>query len=347
MDPTVSVIIPVFNNAPYVRDAVQSVLKQTYGNFECLIFDDGSTDGSIDIVRKLAEADPRIRHFTEGHRGMTAWLNRGIELARAPYIARMDADDISLPTRFAKQVEYLENNPACVAVGCQAEIIDPEGDVIGPWIRPRSHEEIDAHHLAGQGAGLIHPSIMMRREVLRGIGGYRTQFVVAQDFDLLLRMAEVGRLANLPEVLLHYRSHESSVSTQKYVLQAEMTRSALADAGVRRRVDIAMPPAPHPPPPMKNAKVTLRMHWATTAIREGYGGAARKNAWMAVRRAPLTAAPWSVLVDSLAVAPRSGTRRVVRALAATWLKLLQSRDSLRRGVRKQLGRTPVFWRLVR
>ena len=143
MTPRVSVLVPSFNAAPYVAEAIESVVGQTYRDFELLILDDGSTDGTLDICRRHAERDDRIKVIEGEHHGHTWWLNHGLEIARGELIARMDADDVSLPMRLAKQVDFLDRNRSCVAVGCDIITIDSDGDVVGTVRHPTAHDEID------------------------------------------------------------------------------------------------------------------------------------------------------------------------------------------------------------
>jgi glycosyltransferase involved in cell wall biosynthesis len=197
--------MPVYNAQAYVRQATESILNQTFGDFEFIIINDGSTDDSRKILEELARRDARIRLVSRPNTGYTKALNEALGMARAPYLARMDADDISLPDRFEKQLEYLRAHPECVLVGSRILTIDPFGS---PLYEPRHklvHEAIEAELLAGVGWAIVHPASMMVREVVDALGGYRPEMEPSEDLDLFLRLAEKGKIANLPEVLLHYR----------------------------------------------------------------------------------------------------------------------------------------------
>src|SRR5262249_36170786 len=144
------------------------------------------------------------------------WLNEGMRAARGEFIARMDADDVSLSQRFDRQVEYLRRQPDCVAVGCDMLMIDPDGDPLSKVTHDVEHEAIEANLLTG-GLGVIaHPASMVRRSALLAVGGYREEFESIEDFDLWLRLAELGRLANLPEILFKYRLHHANVTLTNF-----------------------------------------------------------------------------------------------------------------------------------
>ncbi len=240
--PRVSVLLPVFNGERYLAQAIDSILKQTFRDFELLVLDDGSVDGSLAIAREAAAKDARIRVVAGEHRGLVDGLNSAVTIANGELIARMDADDISSPDRLVKQVRYLDAHPECCAVGCPAMRIDPDGLAISPWPVPESHAEIDAQHMSGLGGGILQPTVMMRKSSFLQIGGYRAEFKYgAEDYDLFLRMAEIGRLANLPEILLQYRLHFKSVTVTRHAEQLPAARRALEDAKSRRRITEPLP----------------------------------------------------------------------------------------------------------
>ena len=182
--PLASVLLPVFNAERFVCQAIQSVLTQTFEDFELLLLDDGSTDRSPEIIRDVAAHDCRCRIVMGPNRGLIATLNNGILLARAEFIIRMDADDISRPNRFTKQIEFLQRNPQHVALGSRLELIDPEGLPICEIIDCYSHEQIEAALLT-LGVAIPHPASSIRRSALVRIGGYRAEYVHAEDRDSL------------------------------------------------------------------------------------------------------------------------------------------------------------------
>jgi len=296
--PTISVVMPVFNGAAYLGNAIESVLAQTLGDFELLVFDDGSTDETPVVLASHERRDSRIQVLRRSHRGLTPLLNEGLHLARGRFLARMDADDLCLADRFARQIAYLEEHPECVAVGAQVIAIDSDGDPLYRTSFPITHEEIDYRHVRGKSGQIAHPLLMARTDVLRAIGGYCEDFSVAQDFDLLLRLAEVGRLANLPRVLLKYREHPRTISQQHRERQLEAVREALSRAWKRRSMTV--PPEPllidQPGPETVWEK---ELQWTGQALGCGYRRSARKHAWRAVRAKPISRSAWRLLGQAL------------------------------------------------
>src|SRR5205814_1483469 len=157
---------------------------------EFIILDDGSSDRSFHIIQEYAERDERIRLFPLEHQGYVNLLRRGLAMCRGEFVARMDSDDISMPTRFEKQIAYLREHPDCVAVGSRVQLIDPYGSPIEVPPHKLVHEEIDAELLSGIGWAMVHPVVMFRREPMVRVGGYRDGLDISEDFDLFLRLAE-------------------------------------------------------------------------------------------------------------------------------------------------------------
>lgn len=286
--PRVSVVLPVYNAEAYLESAVRSVLDQTFQDFEVLLMDDGSSDGSLGILQAFARQDSRCIVHTRENRGLVATLNEGIGYARGELIARMDADDLCLPERFERQVAFLDQNPDCVALGTSAWLIDAEGDRIAERFLPRTHGEIDQAHLRGEGGAIYHPAVMIRASSVRSVGGYRQEYRHAEDFDLFLRMAEIGTLANLPEVLFCYRIHLTSVGIAQRAAQVESTRLALADTWLRRGLagDPPRPEAPAASTASPVLGVCRRLGWWA------YQGGTPKVAWKYVRKI-WSLEPWS------------------------------------------------------
>lgn len=237
-NPAISVVMPVHNGEKYLREAVDSILSQTFQDFEFIVIDDGSTDQSTDILNEYARKDARIRLISRENRGVAKSLNEAIALACGAYVARMDADDVSLPQRLEKQLDYLEANPDCVLLGAEVLMIDAQGWPIAKGRHVYSHCDIDEQLLRGDGGGLTHPVVMMRTGVVRRIGGYKQEFVTGQDLDLFLRLAEAGRIANLPDILLKWRQHPESINHTRYLTWGEMKKMALSAAAKRRNLDL-------------------------------------------------------------------------------------------------------------
>jgi glycosyltransferase involved in cell wall biosynthesis len=217
--PKVSVLMPVYNGSRYLCEAIDSILGQTFADFELLVIDDGSTDDSAAIVH--SHTDGRIRLLSNnGNRGLVYSANRGLDMARGEYVARMDCDDISLPDRFARQVCFLDRNPDVGICGTHIEIF---GD--RQWINRYPVDDAAIRCELLFGTALAHPSVMMRSSLFRESGlRYENRFAnVAEDYDLWVRASQYTRLANLPRVLLRYRWHDSQTSVRK---EAEQRQSA-------------------------------------------------------------------------------------------------------------------------
>ena len=202
IQPEISVVMSVYNGQEYLRLAMDSILGQTFGEFEFIIVDDGSTDASMDIIRSYGDA--RIRVIRQQNTGIAGALNNGVNAARGKYIARMDADDISHPDRLRLQYEYMEKNHSVDIIGTQAYMINEEGDVIGKKTKPVSSYVIAK--AIEYACPIIHPTYLARKEVYKELGGYREKFPPAEDYDFLLRAIDAGKkLENLDKHLLYYR----------------------------------------------------------------------------------------------------------------------------------------------
>ena len=223
--PRISVAMAVYNNALYLAEAIESILRQTFADFEYLIVNDGSTDASGAIIDDFARRDPRIRAIHQPNRGLVASLNRLIAEARAPLIARMDGDDVALPERFARQLAFLDANPDYGVVGTSTHDIDGAGR-LSPNIdyHPLTHESFLAS--LEHGPWLCHPSVIMRTDLVRAVGGYRAAYRHCEDYDLWLRLAERTRLCTIPDRLLHYRRTDDQVSSKH--AEEQLTGAAIA-----------------------------------------------------------------------------------------------------------------------
>jgi len=289
----------VYNCERYVAEAVESILGQTFTDFEFIIIDDGSTDRSLSILRRFAQRDGRIRLVSRGNRGLTRSLNEGLGLARGEFIARMDADDISLPERLERQVEYLRAHPECVALGCRLYLIDPDGDPLMEEPRPTTHEDIMQMLLRGSGA-IPHPGAMIRRTDLCAIGGYNEEFKAAQDLDLWLRLSERRQLANLDEVLVRYRMHFGSVSVGSRQVQVSFAERAVREARLRRgQTPERLPLALSPPRSRRDTPLEMQRRWAWMALGAGNVKTARKHARRVLMQAPWSKESWRVMLCAL------------------------------------------------
>ena len=222
--PLISVVLPVFNAEPYVEEALRSILGQTFADFELIIINDGSTDGTLAALQSAIFEDARVVLISRENRGLVASLNEGIGIARGTWIARMDADDIAEPTRFERQLDWLGKTQA---------------DICGAWVNffgssnprvlrhPRSDAAIKAELLFG--APFAHPTVMMKAALARQLP-YDPVWEKCEDYDLWERAARHGwRMTNIPEVLLNYRQHQSQISNASFIYQQHLSQK------IRRR----------------------------------------------------------------------------------------------------------------
>jgi hypothetical protein len=235
--PKVTILLPVFNAEAYLNESVESILAQTFADFELLAINDGSTDRSEDILASFSDTRLKIIN-NDGNQGLVYTLNLGINLARGIYIARMDADDIALPERLALQIRFLDETSNVALVGGQAEFIDSNSKSFMLCQLPQTHDEIITKIFSAN--CFVHPSVMFRANVISNLGGYREEALHAEDYDLWLRIIEHYDVANLGEILVQYRIHPNQVSQRKLRLQrtvADSTRfSALKRCKLKGRV---------------------------------------------------------------------------------------------------------------
>ncbi|MFO1183646.1 MAG: glycosyltransferase [Bauldia sp.] len=210
VEPTFQVVIPTYNASRWLREALASVSGHAGG--EILVVDDGSTQTELARAREICSAFPDVRFFSRSHAGIASTLNFAIAQTTAPYIARMDADDISLPGRFDGQIAMLAADPRLAVVGGQLISLGEDGTVGTVSTHyPTEAQEI-AKCLARAKNPFIHPSVMMRREAVLEVGGYRTAAEPAEDYDLWLRLGDRWRFANLAVPVIHYRRHPGQIT---------------------------------------------------------------------------------------------------------------------------------------
>lgn len=296
ISPAISVLLPAHNAEAYVGKAIASVLGQSFREFEFHIVDDGSTDGTASEIRRAIGDDPRVRFVQQDNRGFASTLNAMLQSASGRFLARIDADDIAEPERFATQLNYFDAHPDVVVLGSAVINIDEDGDPYGVSQFPEEHERIEASLLEGTG-GIIHPSVMMRREAVVSVGGYALDAPVVEDQDLWLRLASVGRLANVPDTLLRYRVHAGNMSFESMVDAARTLDKVLNRERVRRGMT---PRESSDQPAVSVSDWDRRRTWTWTAVQAGNLTTARKHAWRLTRQRPWCLTGWKV------------------ALAATW-----------------------------
>jgi glycosyltransferase involved in cell wall biosynthesis len=230
----------VCNVERFLGEAIASVLAQSFREFEFVIVDFGSTDKSKQIVSQYAATEHRIRLHEIPNCGLAEARNAGVFRAQGQYVAIMDADDVSLPDRLLREVEFLEKNPKVGVVGGAVAWIDATGSLLGDSAlpkgvtldRPLGNDELQRALL--KDCPIWQPSVMMRKEAFERVHGYRAPFAPTEDYDLWLRVAEHYELANLKEVILHYRIHPHQVSIRRRKQQTFGTLAALASAKLRR-----------------------------------------------------------------------------------------------------------------
>lgn len=250
--PIVSVLLPVRNGMPYLPEAIESLVNQAFGNFELIVIDDGSTDGTAAYLKTIG--DPRLRVLSPGGVGLAAALNLGLGEARGRYIARQDADDWSLRERLATQVAYLDANPGVALVSSCAEFVDGAGNPIeNAWTRTVRAQQDPAQSpdqilaMMPLTCCITHGSVMMRAEVLRAAGGYDQAMVPAEDYDLWLRLLPAQKLVKLPDRLYAYRVHDDQSSATRRadqmarVIEAKLRYVRRQVPGLPRPVRLVLP----------------------------------------------------------------------------------------------------------
>ena len=271
--PRVSVLMSVYNGARYLREAVDSILGQTFGDFEFIIVDDGSTDETPAILDSYG--DPRIvRLRNETNIGLTRSLNKGLAVARGEYVARQDADDVSDSSRLAKQTQFLAVMESVAIVGSAHYEIDPNGRVLRLITPPVESSEIHDHLLYQ--SCFCHGSVLMRLHAVKSVGFYREDVPVTQDRDLWLRLSDRYSLANLSDPVYYLRISADSVSSRRRRLQRKIGVQ-LTKQAFERRLQMG---ANYTPSPV--AAGAGHFHLALQALAEDDADNARKHLQKAV-----------------------------------------------------------------
>lgn len=224
IQPTVSVVMPVFNMEKYLHEALESILNQTFSNFELIVINDGSTDSTLEIINKYAQKDQRVVIVNhESNHGLISSLNEALKMARGRYIARMDGDDISVPGRFEYQVKYLDENKDIFLVAGSFSRVYEDGRVIKGNSKEYTPEEVKENFF--KPGFILHPSVMFRNE--ENIF-YREKARYCEDLDLWSRFITEGKkLFVSSELLIYYRIHEKSVSSKNLKTQKNMVKEVL------------------------------------------------------------------------------------------------------------------------
>ena len=294
--PLVSVLMPVYNNARFLQKAVDSILSQTFTDFEFIILDDGSNDESLKILKHCAAEDQRIRLLSRENRGLIKSLNELLKHAQGELIARMDGDDVSLPDRFNRQIEFLHHHPKVVCVGGGYEQIDDQGRIMRYRVPPTTNAEIQEQALRGQ-TPINHPSMMARRSAMMQVGGYDEAYPSAEILDLLLKLGEVGELANLEDVVIKYRWHRQSISDSKQQEQISSKRKACKAAWERRGIQGQFYESPEPWRPIdRPSRCRFMVKYGEQFLQNRQYGDAFAYSLGAIKAAPWAKVGWKLLL---------------------------------------------------
>lgn len=209
----VSVIMPAYNTEKYIRTAIESILNQTFSEFEFIIIDDGSTDNTWNIVQEFSKIDPRIKAIkNEKNLGISPSRNKGVNMAQGEYIAWQDADDISLPTRLEKQLQFMEEHAKTGVVGGFLRFFDEKGE---NGFRKYRADDKGLRDRIFRYSPIAQPAAMIRKNCLKSVGGYNEGYPLAEDIDLFFRLGEKYEFSNLQEIILKYREHPDSATFTK------------------------------------------------------------------------------------------------------------------------------------
>jgi|SRR5579859_2638403 len=328
-EPKVSVVMAVYNGERYLAAAVESILRQSFSDFEFVIVDDGSTDGTPAMLNAWAAQDSRVvLVHNETNRGMAASLNRGLAAARGAYVARQDADDLSEPTRLAEQVPVLDARPEVGLVSCWVNLIDGAGQPLAyhPFPDLAGNTQIQAALLAAD--CLCHGSVMFRRKLVEQLGSYDEQLEGTEDYDLWLRFAEVTQFEEVPQYLYRYRSHPSAFSEARRAYQAWQQARTVEKMAARRF-------GPPPQPAIYRSVAREFLMAAEISLREGDRPAHEERLAHAIQLCPAlfaereTFVPLPPLPDSLSVLERVFSRLPATPPFRRLLRQLQAREHMR------------------
>jgi hypothetical protein len=342
--PRVSVIMSVYNGERFVNAALESILNQSFRDFEFLIIDDGSSDHTPSILDSYEKMDSRIKVHHQNNRGVAAALNRGYSLARGEYIARMDSDDIAIEGRLGRQVDFLDSHKEVAVLGGAVEFVDSAGRSLGLHRYPGDNSKIRSAQ--GHSCGLWHPTVMMRRKVLEWAGGYREVVVDAEDYDLWLRVGESFQMANLDAVVLKYRIHPRQVSLLRWKNQAISVLAARSAAAYRK--------TGRPDPLNSLSKITpeaVRAMGVSSAEQDeelvSYGKIWIRHMRMAGEEAAALTAALELLQCPLKHVPPSETADLHYTVAQLYWRQKQPFKSLGACLRAAMTKPRIIGRLVK
>ena len=290
--PILSVLMSVYNGEPYLAAALESILNQSYDNFDFIIINDGSTDKSLEILQSYAKKDKRIKLISHENKGVVAALNEGLAIIHTPFVARMDHDDIALPTRLEKQMQYLSDNNDCLLLGTRVIIIDTDGDEICEMGDYFSHSDIDRGLLEKKGQLIYDPSVIFRKSIVDQLGGYRKKYSYVLDLDLYLRISELGKIENLREPLLKYREHTKKMGFVYRDEQITQINEVIKETYARRKLtykEVSLDLSPI------KSEIDSWEIWAWWALKAGNTKTAKKYALKLLLASPFSLKSWRLL----------------------------------------------------
>lgn len=298
--PSVSVLMPVFNTDAYLLEALMSISNQTFTNFELVVLDDGSSDKSLRIIQEYALLENRMTYVSRPNKGLIASRNELLSLAQGEFIAWMDSDDISLPDRLQKQIQYFRINPNVLCLGSAAQCIDPDGRNLNIEHYPSNHEDIVACQL--NGGGMRFATTMIPTAILESLGGFREPLKMGEDFDFLIRLSEKGIVSNLPESLYLYRQHLKSVCAstgpawtiyRDAVLKLARERATVGSDILQKggSLNLTLPKNQS----TRKLEAVALANWANSALDNKDKSLALKYAIASISRNPTSRGGWRVL----------------------------------------------------
>ncbi len=295
--PVLSVLMPVYNGREYLRPAIDSILAQTFTDFELIIVNDGSTDGSEKIIQEYR--DPRIVLITQKNQGVARSLNNGLDVARGKYVRRHDADDTSTPDSFQIQITFLESHPEYVMVCGQEAFMTATGKIAWKYRVPnniffqgRALVDLDFSHFSiSSSSPVVHGTACFRREEVISLGKYRTEFTVSEDNDLWLRLLEKYKIAVLNQCTYFMRLHGAS-ATQRHANKIQYFRHLLIDYSLQRRETGSdpimrgeqVPPAPQADQHKQSIIITVPGKYYREDLRYIYGLMLNAKDWPQIKK---------------------------------------------------------------
>lgn len=300
-EPAVTVVIPAYNLERYLPDAIRSVQLQTYrGPTAIVVLDDGSSDATLQVARDLAALDSKLAVYTQPNGGRVAARNRLLELATTELIAWLDADDMAAPTWLEDQIQLLMQGPRSVAVSGQGYAMTADAYPIGPIdAHPLEHAEISERHLSGKSNAFFQSCVVVKRSASMGSGAYRDCYPAAEDYDLWLRMADLGELQNSDKVHLIYRVHGSSANATISVQQRQQGWQSANEARMRRGMS-SLPWAEDSIPPPRKDDWNRRIYYVNIALKSGNPWTAARLVWPTLKAYPVSLVVWCMALVSIA-----------------------------------------------